>query len=124
MRRRFVFVLAVVFAGTTLGLSAGTRPALADDGKAGQSAAVNSGGSSTQDFTCLGYFSPEPQYSASNKTIHYGGLVQCNYAAEIFVKVSIESKLQHAVGACRPIGAEDWRRIPVGHSARGNRLPR
>lgn len=47
------------------------------------------GNTSTQDLTCVAYWSPEPQYSASNNTIHYGVFVNCNYAAELTMKIQI-----------------------------------
>lgn len=30
---------------------------------------------------CDGYFNPAPQYSSSNRTLHYGGKILCNFSA-------------------------------------------
>lgn len=47
------------------------------------------GNKMTTDLTCLAYWSPAPQHSASNNTIHYGIWISCNYVATVSLKVQI-----------------------------------
>jgi len=50
--------------------------------KAGPAALWGSGG-------CTGSFNPTPQYSASNKTIHWGGIQQCTKAVAQHLTVNL-----------------------------------
>jgi hypothetical protein len=92
MRRSLFYAVAAMLVAGTLGLAEPT-PARADDGATPATTATNkSDGPSTEDLICTATFSPEPQYSANPGRIHYGAIVQCNYASESTIKVSIENK--------------------------------
>lgn len=62
------------------------------------------GNTRTEDLTCLAYWSPEPQYSASNHTIHYGIWVWCNYVATLSLKVQIFVKSPLTGNVYEPAG--------------------
>ncbi|WP_433616914.1 hypothetical protein ACQP2P_16235 [Dactylosporangium sp. CA-139114] len=79
------------------------------------------GNKRAEDLTCLAYWSPSPQYSASNNTIHYGIWISCNYVAAVSLKVQIFVK--EAAGgymaADSPITSNQVSQFPSvgGHTA-------
>ncbi len=66
-----------------------------------------------QDLWCDAYWSPEPQYSASNSTIHYGIWVNCNYADTFSLRVQIFVK--EGSGPYMP-AADPITTYPVGNT--------
>lgn len=83
---------AVMVAAIGAAPSAAAPPPAAGGDKGKAVAESKSGDRSTQNMVCAMYWSPEPQFSASNRTIHYGSLVQCNYAAQLTLNVQIWNK--------------------------------
>jgi hypothetical protein len=109
-------------------------------------ASSTKGSRSVQDLWCIAYSSPEPQYSASNRTIHYGVWVNCNHGTELTMKIQIFVKppnrpyepaddpiTDYSVGntgsaggvtACFPGGTGLWQaRAWITSSTVGNLLP-
>lgn len=101
MRVRAITAIAAVLASLlTVGLIAG--PAAADPArspgpgpsliKIGPDARASI---QSDNLACIGSLAPEPQYSGTNKTLHWGGRIDCNRVAAL----TFEGWLYQVVGA-------------------------
>lgn len=93
MTRSRLVVVAMLTAGLTLTMAGPTSAGSRDPQPTSATASVDRPGAdrTAPDATlvCTGVFSPVPQYSASNRTIHVGGHIGCNFVGSLHFRVNL-----------------------------------